>query len=450
MAVMRARCLLLLLGLALLPLAGHGEDLMDAYRQAIANDPVLSSANAAQRVTAENVPQARSALLPRLSVGLGLEQIHGGSGDITSSNGNIVSTGTGGHTRERDLSGTLSQPLVDVASIARLRAAHAVDDAGEQVYRAALQRLYVRVSSAYFNVLVAQDSLDVFKSYEDAYKQEFEQASVRFKNGLAMASDVSQSQAYYLYIKSQRISAQVNLKDAERALEQITGQPTGVLKKLREDLPMQAPEPADAQAWVDAALHSNPVILAARYTVTADEHQVSAARAGHLPTLNANLQYGKFGTWSSAVPGAAGYGPGVTTIGLTLNVPIFSGGLTQSQVRQAIAQRDEDQGTLESQRRQAARDANNYYNLVVDGIEQVQTARTSVDAARKALGSMRAGYEIGTQSLTNVVFAIQTLASVRSEYSVVRHQLVLNKLLLKQAAGSIDLHDLEDVNRLLE
>ena len=450
MSVMRAKYLPLLLGLALLPLASHGEDLMDAFRQAITNDPILSTASAAQRVIAEDVPQARSALLPQLSVGLGLEQIHGGSGAITSSNGNIVNTGAVGHTRERDLSGMLSQPLIDVASIARLRAAHASDDAGEQVYRAALQQLYVRVAGAYFNVLVAQDSVNVFRSYEDAYKQEFDQSSVRFKNGLAMASDVSQSQAYYQYIKSQRIGAQVNLKDAKRALEQITGQPTGVLKKLRDDVPMQAPKPADAQAWVDAAMHSNPVILAARYTVTADEHQVSAARAGHLPTLNANVQYGKFGTWSSAVPGAAAYGPGVTTIGLTLTVPIFSGGLTQSQVRRAIAQRDEDRGTLESQRRQAARDANNYYNLVVDGIEQVGAAHISVDAASKTLASMRAGYEIGTQSLTNVVFAIQALANVESQYSLVRHQLVLNKLLLKQAAGSIDLHDLEDVNKLLE
>src|SRR5574337_1233945 len=162
----------LLLVLAVLPLTARADDLLDAYRQAVANDPVLSSASAAQRVTAENVPQARSALLPQLSLGLGLEQIHGGSGSVTSSNGNIVSTG-GGRTRERDLSGTLSQPLLDVAAIARLRAAHASRDAGEQVYRAAAQRLCVRVAAAYFNVLVAEDELDVFRSYEDAYKQEF-------------------------------------------------------------------------------------------------------------------------------------------------------------------------------------------------------------------------------------------------------------------------------------
>ncbi|MFC5579502.1 TolC family outer membrane protein [Rhodanobacter terrae] len=446
---MRVKLLPLLLCMALAPLPGHAEDLMDAYRQAIANDAVLSTADAAHLVVAENVPQARSALLPQLSVGLGFEQIHGGTGSVTGPNGNIVSTGSAGHTRERDLSTTLNQPIVNLAAIANLRAANAGRDSGEQTYRAALQNLYVRVAAAYFNVLVAQDDLDVFRSYEDAYKQEFNQASTRFKNGLAMASDVSQSQAYYLYIKSRRITAQDALKDAQRALEQITGKPTGTLKKLREDLPMQAPTPARAQAWVDAAMQSNPVILAARYTVTADEHRVSAARAGHLPTLSASVQYGKFGSWSSAVPGAAAYGPGVTTIGLTLSVPIFSGGLTQSQVRQAIARRDEDAGLLESQRRQAARDANNYYNLVVDGIDQVDAARTSVEAARKSLASMRAGYEIGTQSLTNVVFAIEQLANVQTEYTVVRHQFILNKLLLKQVAGTVDVHDLEDINRLL-
>jgi outer membrane protein len=87
---------------------------------------------------------------------------------------------------------------------------------------------------------------------------------------------------------------------------------------------------------------------------------------------------------------------------------------------------------------------------VVDGIEQVDAARTSVEAARKSLASMRAGYEMGTQSLTNVVFAIEQLANVQTEYTVVRHQFILNKLLLKQVAGSVDVHDLEDVNKLLE
>ncbi|TAL74018.1 MAG: type I secretion protein TolC [Rhodanobacter sp.] len=437
--------------LALAPMLVHGEDLMDAYRQAVANDPVLATADAQRLLVAEGVPVARAALLPQLSAGLALNQIHStGSTQTTDGSGNIVQTGGGGHVRGRSLVGNFSQPIVDLSAIASLRAAHAAEDAQEQTYQAALQNLYVRVAGAYFNVLVAQDMLAIDRAYEDAYKQEFEQTSSRFKNGLSMEADVNQSKALYLYIKAQRISAQDGVKDARRALQQITGKPVGELKKLRDDLPMQPPQPDSEQAWVDAALKTNPTVLAARYAVTSDEHRVGAARAGHLPTLVAGVGYNKFGQWSNTMPGTGAYGPATTTVGLTLNVPLFSGGLTHARVKQALYQRDADQGVLETRRRQAARDAANYFNLVVDGIEQVASARDSVDAAQKTVASMRAGYTIGTQSLTNVVFAIQYLASMQSEYTVVRHQFVLNKLLLKQAAGTIDMRDLQAVNGLLQ
>lgn len=448
---MRLKLLPLVLGVSLLSPLARGEDLMDAYHQAVANDAVLATAEATRLAVAEGVPQARSALLPQLSAGLNLSQFQGGSeGTTTDANGNVIPTGAGGYVRARTLSAELSQPIVNLASIASLRAARSTSYAQDETYRAALQNLYVRVATAYFNVLVAQDLLAVNQAYEDAYKQEYQQASVRFKNGLTTESDMTQSQAYYNFIKSQRISAQVALKDARRALEQITGHAAPTLKTLRQDLPMQPPSPASAQAWVDSAMQTNPTILSARYTVDADEHRVNAARAGHLPTLNFSMGYSKFGSWSSRQPGSAAYGPGSTTVGFTLNVPIFSGGLVQSQVRQALHQRDEDAGVLESQRRQAARDANNFYNLVVDGIEQVESARTAVEAAQKSQASMRAGYDIGTQSLTNLVVAIQVLAEAQSEYTVVRHQFILNKLLLKQAAGTIDVNDLEEANRLLE
>ncbi|MBD8871567.1 TolC family outer membrane protein [Rhodanobacter sp. DHB23] len=447
---MRLKLLPVMLLLAAAPFAGQCEDLMDAYRQAVANDPVLATADAQRLLVAEGVPVARAALLPQLSAGLSLDQIRGGGSQTTDNNGNIVETSGSGHTRDRNLSGNLSQPILDLSAIDNLRAAGAARDSQEQTYQAALQNLYVRVASAYFGVLQAQDMLDIDRSYEDSYKTEFEQTSARFKNGLSMEADVNQTKALYLYYKGVRIGAEDALKDARRALQQITGKPTGELKKLRDDLPMQAPQPNDEQAWVDAALKTNPAVLAARYAVTSDEHKVSAARAGHLPTLTAGVGYNKFGQWSNSMPGTAAYGPATTTVGLTLNIPLFSGGLVHAQVKQALYQRDADLGTLESQRRQAARDAANYFNLVKDGIEQVNSARDSVDAAQKSLNSMRAGYTIGTQSMTNVVFAIEYVANSQFQYAASRYQLVLDKLLLKQAAGTIDMHDLEAVNGLLQ
>jgi outer membrane protein len=432
-------------------MTARSEDLMDIYRQAVANDSVLATADATRLAIAEGVPQARSALLPQVSANLTMDQIHSGTeSSTTDGNGNTIPNSAGGHTRARDLGFNLSQPILSLSNIATLNAARSIRDAQEQTYEAALQNLYARVATAYFNALTAEADLDVYKSYEDAYKKEYEAAKTRFENGLTANSDVTQSQAYYLYIKSQRITVQNVLKDDLRALEQITGQPVHDLRKLRKDIPMNPPEPANADAWVKQATETSPTILAARYTVSADEKKIHAARAQHLPTLNLDAGYSKVGSWSNVSRGTAAYQPGTTVIGLSLNVPIFSGGLTQSQVRQAIYQRDEDQGNLETQRRQAARDAYNYYNLVVDGIDQVQTAKDSVEAAEKSLASMQAGYDVGTQSLTNVVFAIETLADIQSQYTSVRHQFILNKLLLKQAAGTVAMQDLEDINRLLE
>ncbi|TCV94187.1 outer membrane protein [Luteibacter rhizovicinus] len=440
-----------LIGLGLLCSSAHGEDLLDAFRQAVANDPVLATAQATQRVAAAGVPIARSALLPQLTANLSLTQYSGGNGSSTTSgNGNIIDTGAGGHVRERAASANLAQPIVNLASLATLHAAQATRSSQDETERAAMQALYVRVATAYFNVLIAEDELEVSKSYEDAYQQEFAQSTERFADGLAAASDVAQSEAYYHYIKSRRITAEGALKDTKRALEQITGQPTPVLKRLREELPMQMPEPNKPEAWVDAAMHTNPSVLASRYVVDADEHKINAARAGHAPTLGLAVGYSKYGSWSNARAGGAGYGPGTTSVGLQLSVPIFSGGLVHAQIGQAISQRDADEGLVETQRRQAARDALNYFNLIVDGVDQVASARAAVAAAGKALESMRAGNDIGTQSLTNVVVAIQLLAETKTEYTLVRHNFVLNHMLLKQAAGTIDLHDLEDVNRLLE
>jgi len=308
----------------------------------------------------------------------------------------------------------------------------------------------VRVTRTYFNVLEAQSLLEIDRSYENAYKQEYDQSETRFKNGLAMAADVDQSKAYYLYIKSQLVSVENQLKDARRALQQITGKPVGTLARLRENYSMTPPSPDNERFWVDAAMRANPRILAARYRVRSDEHSITAARDERLPTLVAGVTYNKFGSWSNMMPGPADYGPATTAVGLTLSLPLFSGGAVHTRIKQAIYQRDADQGDLESARRQAMRDASNYFNQVANGVDQVTSARLAVAAANQALKSMRAGYSVGTQSLTNVVVAIQTLANVQTQYTLVRHQFILDKLLLKQAAGTISVSDLQAVNRLLQ
>ncbi|MGO4701814.1 TolC family outer membrane protein [Dyella sp. 2RAB6] len=438
---MRLKLLTLALALTALPLSGHSEDLLDAYREARANDPVLAQSDATRMSTGEGVTQARALLLPQLSAGLTFNQYSGN---------NSVDT-QGGHSRSRGENATLSQSVLDLSKWAGLKTARSQSDAQEQLYQAALQNLFVRVTQAYFGVLTAQDSLTFNKANEEAYRQSYEQADQRFKVGLAAITDVYQAKSYYELAKAQTIAAENTLNDSKEALRQITGQPVGELKKLRDDLPMDAPSPSDPNVWVDEALKHNPNVLSQQYTVEAADHSISAARAGHLPTINATVTRGQTTAWGeNGGVGSPGNGRWGTTAGLSLSVPIFSGGATQSRVRQSIYDRDSAKDSLESTRRQVSRDTLNYYRSVGAGILQVQANRASVESGQKALEATRAGFDVGTQTMLNVLNAIQTLTQAQSSYSQARHGFILNKLQLKQAAGTIDMPDLEAVNTLLQ
>jgi len=433
---MRLKLLTLALALAAMSLPSHGTDLLDAYHDARANDPVLSQADATRLATGEGVDQARALLLPQIDGSMSLSQTNGG---------NLI-----GHSRSRRINGTLSQTVLDFSKYANLKAAHSASDAQDELYRAAAQELYVRVATAYFGVLTSQDELTYAKANEDAFRQQYEQSDQRFKVGLSAITDVYQAKAYYEAAKSQTIAAQNALNDAREALTQITGKPTGDLKKLRDDLPMEPPTPADQDSWVKQALQTNPNLLAQKNNVEAAEHSITAARAGHLPTISAGVTYGKGASWSETDANSRFRDPSSTTIGLTLNVPIFSGGATQSRVRQSIYQRDSATDAMESERRLVVRNTLNYYRSVIAGIAQVESAKASVESGQKALEATRAGFEVGTQTMTNVLLAIQILTSSESSYSQARHQFILNKLLLKETAGTADLKDIETINALLQ
>ena len=448
---MRLKLLTLALSLAAVSLPSHGEDLMDAYRQARANDPVLAQADAQRLGVHEDVTQARSALLPQLSASASLEQTSSGG----SFNAGLEGDGSG-HSRTRDISAQLTQSVFNLNQIASLRAAHSNASAQDETYEAADQDLIVRVATAYFGVLTAEDQLTYAKANEDADKQQYDEASQRFKVGLSAITDVYQAKSAYEAAKAQTVTAQNTLNDAREALTQITGKPVGHLKKLRDDLPLDPPTPSDPNAWVSKALQDNPNVLSQQYTVDAAEHSITAARANHLPTLSASLSRGKSTTWlehgtyTPEANSATGNGRYGTTIGLTLTVPLYSGGYTQSQVRQSIDQRDSAQDSLESERRQVKRDTLNYYRSVLAGISLVQSGRAAVESGEKALDAARAGFQVGTQTMTDVLLAIQNLTSAESTYSQNRHQFILDKLLLKQAAGDASIKDVETINALLQ
>ena len=149
--------------------------------------------------------------------------------------------------------------------------------------------------------------------------------------------------------------------------------------------------------------------------------------------------------------GSGGLTPDATTntIGLTLSVPIFSGGATQSRVRQALAQRDIQQDTFEQQKRALDRNTRNAYQTVVAGISEVEARRLAVVSAQAAFDASQVGLEVGTRTVLDVVQNQRTLFSAQVEYVRARYNFLQNRLLLAQATGKLEIADLQDINRML-
>ena len=430
-----ARALACALVTGALAQGARADDLLDVYRLARSNDPVLAAADAARAGSHDLADQARAALLPQAqaAASVGRERDSGTALPSASS-------------RTTDVTLGVSQVVFDAGLWSQLQAAHAAADAQDATLQAAQQALCLRVATAYFDALLAADELATVQANEDAFAQQVAQSQQRYQAGLDAQVDVDQSRAYQALARGNTLAARQALVDAQAAIAEITGRTPAALKALRDDLPLLAPAPAEVQAWVDTALQANPLLAAAQRGVDAADNSIAAARAGHLPSLAAGVNLGR--------PTGAVYGDTsgrlTTTVALTLNVPLFAGGATQARVSQAVHQRDGARDDLEARRRAVARAAKAAYGSVVAGIGQVQATRESVAAAQQSLAATRVGREVGTRTMTDLLNAIQTLAQAQSAYAQARHQYVLGRLQLQQAAGALAEADLANVNALLQ
>ncbi len=455
---------LLALGLGGIAASAGAEDLMQIYQQARQADPTLATAGANKGASDAGVGIARAPLLPQLGASLGYSHSDSRSSSISpqpTGNGNyaLVPVIGNSHDRSRTAQASLTQTLFNWGDISRLRGARQGARGANANYDAAVQDLIVRTASAYFGVLTAEDQLTFAKSNQKALAKQLDQAEQRFKVGLSAITDVQQARANYDSAVAQTIQAQNGVDNAREAMVQITGKDFGDLKKLRDDLPLDKPSPDNLQAWVNLALKQSPVLASSQFSLNAAQDNVSAARAGHLPTLSASLvrtDAPSWGTRSSEFGGTSvgsfpGNGwSGDTTIGVTLNVPLFTGGLANSQVHQAVFQRDAAQDQLELTRRGVVASTRNAYRAVLAGISEVEANKQAVASAEKSLEATEAGFEVGTQTIVNVLLAQQAVFQAQSAYSLARHQFVLSGLQLKQAAGEVSIKDIEAVNALLQ
>ncbi|MEO6154417.1 MAG: TolC family outer membrane protein [Thermomonas sp.] len=447
------------LALVLLPTAAHADDLLQSYKNARNSDPQFAAAESRQLVTREGAVQARAVLLPQIDGSATLRRSKSDGPATFQSDptlppvtGNISSTNT---SRNVGING--SQVLFDLSRYSALKSQQALTKASEFQLESDGLSLITRTSAAYFNVLIQLETLAAAEAAETALKKQFDFASKRLEVGLAPITDMHEARAQYDGARANTILARNAVQDAYQALVEITGAPVANLKGLPDDFQPALPESRDADGWVQTAIAQNPALEAKQEQVRSSEINVGTARAGHLPTLTLSGGYGKGANWGdrtfssgafndTSPTGSESRGP---NLGLTLSVPIFSGGATQSLVRQALAQRDVARDELEQQRRALERNTRNAYQALVAGISEVEARRLALVSAQSAYEASQVGLEVGTRTVLDVLNNQRTLFTAQQAYAQTKYNFLQNRLLLEQAAGTLEVSDVEDVNRLL-
>lgn len=438
-------------------------DLLTLYRQAALSDPVFNSSKYNYIAGKEKLWQGFSVLTPQVTA-VGSE-----------TKNNLTRKGeTEVPLKSRAWSVRLTQPLFNWDKWEQFRQGDLATSIAEAQYAAAEQDLVLRVTEAYFNVLNAQDTLNLSRNKKTLIKEQLEQAKRNFEVGTATITDTHEAQSRYDLVVAQELAAEADLLIKRSALEQLTGSNIGNLKSLSSQAKIEiiakerkiklknnqkpskvnienavAVQPnQDIQGWIKQAEDVSYTIIASKLAYEIAQKDTNRAIAGHAPSIDLIAQRGYNDSESGGI--GVNYRAYSSQATIQVTIPLFSGGYTQSVVREKSALASKALADYENTRRNVAQATRQAYLGFTSGLAQVKAYEAAEISALSALDSNKLGYEVGVRINIDVLNAQDTLFTTRRDLAKSRYDTILNGLKLKAQAAVLSDEDLQAVNALLK
>lgn len=423
-------------------------DFKTAYEAALQHDATILAERAAAQAAQERLPQALSQRRPSLSLSAGQNRNH-----LESQTANILGQRSVSE-RYYDSNNAalqLRQPLYRPAILAQIKQARAQVQDADAVLDVNENDLLERVAQAYFDALLGQVQLDLASAQKTAFAAQLQSAQKGFAAGVGMRTDVDEAQARMDLAHAQVLQAQQALDLARRRLALLLGVPVAQLVQLA-DLDTQrfapsAPVPTSAEQWIALAEESSPQLQALRARLRAAQAEVDKAQAGHKPTLDVVATVSRSDSDSVT---------SINTVykqkyvGVQLNVPLYSGGYVSSTVRQALAEVQRMQQTLEAAQRDLSNQVYEQFSAMTEGVLRIAALEQAVRSAQQALLSSQKSLQAGARTTVDVLNAEQQLTVAQRDLAQARYGYVLAHLKLQMLAGQERMANVDAVNRWLK
>jgi len=445
-------------------------NLMEVYQQALCSDQIFQQAIAQRLSNKQGVPISLSALLPSAGI---IANPNISRSNVSGSGAAFIGSNT---ERGYTVALSLTQTVFDFGKWANLQGARALSNEADATLNAAIQDLMLRVAKAYFAVLNDEDIVTYNIAAKKAYAQQLDQVTQQYKVGLKTITDVYTAKASYDSSEASYIAAVNTLQDDKENLRVITGILYPKLSRLSEKFPYITPRPSNIESWVETAQRQNWSIKAAQCAAVASRQNIKQQFAGHLPTLEAEGSYAvefsrvisSNATGSSVTPPSPTPTPtpspipiseqifpsGPTRIktaaaSMTLNIPLVQGGFVVASTRKAQYDFKVAMAQLEQQIRNTVNNTRQSYLGILSGISKIKADKQAVKSSMSSLEGMRAAYQVGTETLVNVLDQQQKVYQAQTQYATDRYAYVNSLLALKAAAGTLSCEDLQAVNNWL-
>ena len=399
-------------------------DLQAAWDAALGYDASHSAA-AYQRLAAqENIPQARAALLPQVSLNGSYQRNHPIEPDADSNNSYGYSV-------------QATQTLFDASKYADYKQGKLAAKLADAQFDLSEQQLLLNVSQAYFDVLTAYDLISASKASKTLYERQLEQAKTMFDVGAATIVDTHEAQAGLDNAQVQVLNAEQKLHLAQQKLEYYTGLNPADIERIDGKQVNRILNRKTLAEWQQLAYLSNTNISAKHLAVEQAQAAVQKAKANRYPTVELQAAYQDQHQQVSNMGFSENVHNKGASIGVNLSMPLYTGGALSSQVRQTQFELLQREDELTASKRDTDLQVREQYLNVQSGLAQVNALEQLVLTNRKKLESSQLGQQVGVRSNLDVIDAQRTLAESEQQLAKARYDYLQAQLALAQAAGQL-------------
>jgi len=376
----------------------------DTLREAIAlayrTNPTLLAQRANQRALDETVPQARAGLRPQVeaTVSTSYQRVDSDGTSIDLDGDGIADTTSGGSSDSStgSLGIGVGQTIWSAGRIGRqINVAEANVLAGREDLRSIEQQILAAVIQAYVDVQRDLEILRIRQENISVLGRQLEESSARFEVGEITRTDVAQSEARLAQSEADLANARAQLSVSRAAYAAVVGQAPADL----EEAPPLPGVPADFETALEIGLIDNPEVRAADYRLQAAEARVAAARSEYLPSARLQASF-------SGSDNLSGFNPTDRTnltVGASVTVPLFTGGLNQSRVAQALEQANAAQIGVEGERRSVLQGVSNAFAQAISARATLTAGDQAVRAATVAAEGVRQEAQVGLRTTLDVL-----------------------------------------------